>query len=112
MYRFCSEFTKHELKLQAFLLSQNTQGEENSEVDEDLHIVEEIKKIVEIKKRSWKLRVKWQGSDDETDELLTNLKTHEDCGFLLQPVFDHFLLHYLASFNSTDFNLHRLSLES
>ena len=36
MYRFCSEFTKHELKLQAFLLSQNTQGEDNSTVDKDL----------------------------------------------------------------------------
>ena len=51
VYRFCSEFTKHELKLQTFLLSQNTQGEENSEVDEDLHIVEEIKTNVETKKR-------------------------------------------------------------
>ena len=83
MLRFCSGFTKHELKLQTFLLSQNTQGEENPEVDKDLHNVEEIKHIVEPKKGSWRLRVKWQGSDVETDEPLTNLKTHEDCEFLL-----------------------------
>ena len=49
MLRFCSGFIKHELKLQTFMLSQNTQGEENTEVDEDLHIVEEIKKIAELK---------------------------------------------------------------
>ena len=41
MLRFCSGFTKHELKLQTFLLSQNTQGEENSGVYDDLHKVPE-----------------------------------------------------------------------
>ena len=80
-------------------------GKQGGMDEDDLHIVEEIKEIVELKKASWKLRVKWQGSDDETDEPLTNIKTHEDCEFLLQLVSDHFLLHYLASFNSTDFNL-------
>ena len=105
---FCFEFKKHDLKLQTFILSQNTQGEEISgkqegKVDDDQHIVEEIKGIIEAKKGSWKLRVKWQGSDEETNKPVTNFKTHEDCEFLLQPVSDHFLLHYLASFNSTNF---------
>ena len=92
MLRFCSGFTKHELKLQTFLLSQNTQGEENTEVDKDLHIVEEIKNIVEPRKGSWRLRVKWQGSDVETNEPLTNFETHEDCEFL----FNWFLITFFC----------------
>ena len=84
--RFCSEFTNHELKLQTFCCHKNTQGEENTEIDNDLHIVEEIKGIGKVK-GTWKLTVKWQGSDDETEELLVNFKQHDKCECLLQSMF-------------------------
>ena len=54
----------------------------------DEYTVEEIKGIVQVRKTStFKLRVKWEGHDDVTEEPLRNLREHKDCECLLQPMF-------------------------
>ena len=91
---FCSDFTNHELTLQTACCQKNTQGEENSGIGDDKFIVEQIKGMVQVKKGTFKLRVKWQGYDDETDEPLVNIREHEECECCNQFSHPFFCLQY------------------
>ena len=91
---FCSDFTNHELTLQTACCQKNTQGEENPGIGDDKFIVEQIKGMVQVKKGTFKLRVKWQGYDDETDEPLVNIREHEECECCNQFSHPFFCLQY------------------